>query len=111
MRTHARGRPVRLNDGDEHGRVIIRISAQSAAMPGGGRGPCIYEGYILIARINSRGYRGRNVESGGTVGGERRRNRYENKPVRAAQRRAGPRSRIRSVAGFYLLPARRFIKN
>lgn len=38
MRTHARDRPARLNDGDEHGRVIIRISAQSAAMPGGGRG-------------------------------------------------------------------------
>lgn len=31
MLTHARGRPARLNDGDEHGRVIIRISAQSAA--------------------------------------------------------------------------------
>lgn len=53
MRAHVCGWPM-LNDGDEPGRVIIRISAQCAAMPGGGR--VLYEGYILIARINSRGY-------------------------------------------------------
>lgn len=84
-----------LNDGDEHGRVIICISAQSAAMPGGGRGRRIYEGYILIARINSRGYRGRAlpITSRATESSaerERESIRKRTGPRRAAPRRAIP---------------------
>lgn len=80
-------------------------------MPGGGRGRRIYEGYILIARINSRGYTGALLITSSGIVDERER---ESIRKRTGPRRTTPRRTVRAPAydqEFYLLSARRFIKN